>query len=70
MPSKPRRLSLVKFTSLGKGFRSQIKEKTIYVFLGEIPNMKGHCVVSDFKSGKIYSGYHTDRFSEVPENET
>ncbi len=69
MASIPRRLSLVKFTSPGKEFRYPLKEKVTYVFLGEIPNMKGHCVVSDFKTGKIYSGHHTDHFTELTENE-
>jgi len=36
----------------------------IYIFLGEIPNMPGHCVVVDSSTDKIFSGYHTDRFGE------
>lgn len=42
----------------------------IYVFLGDIPNMPHHCVVADYKTGQIYSGYHTDSFEEIPEDET
>lgn len=41
----------------------------LYVFLGEIPNMGGHCIVVEHKTGKIFSGYHTENFSEVPEAE-
>jgi len=42
----------------------------VFLFLGEIPNMKEHCVVVGFKTGKIYVGYHTERFEEIPEDET
>ena len=31
--------------------------------------MPGHCVVADHRSGKIYSGYHTDKFVELTEEE-
>jgi hypothetical protein len=40
-----------------------------YVFFGDIPNMPGHCVVADHKSGRIYSGYHTESFAELPPDE-
>jgi hypothetical protein len=40
-------------------------EGEIYVFLGEIPNMPGHCVVAERINGKIHAGYHTELFSEV-----
>jgi hypothetical protein len=39
------------------------------VFFGEIPNMPGHCVVADHRSGQIYVGYHTDDFVELTEEE-
>ena len=42
----------------------------VFLFLGEIPNMKEHCVVIGFKTGMIYIGYHTERFEEIPEDET
>jgi hypothetical protein len=41
----------------------------VYVFLGEIPNMPGHCVVAEHPRGKIYSGYHTEYFAEIPEDQ-
>jgi hypothetical protein len=40
-----------------------------YVFLGEIPNMPGHCVVADANTGQLFTGYHTDNFAEIPEDE-
>lgn len=44
-------------------------EENTYVFLGEIPNMPGHCVVAEHPRGMIISGYHTDLFVEIPEDE-
>jgi len=41
----------------------------VYVFFGEIPNMPGHCVVADHRTGQVYSGYHTEGFVEIPEDE-
>lgn len=38
------------------------------IFLGEIPNMPGHCVV--YSNKQITIGWHTDNFKEIPENET
>jgi hypothetical protein len=46
-----------------------IMKEEIFVFLGEIPNMQGHCVVAGHKSGKIFSGYHTNNFIELTEDE-
>ena len=69
----PRKLSLVKFDfgSLPKKFHTQypFKPKQVLLFLGEIPNMEGHCVVMDHKSGELYSGYHVENFQEIPEDE-
>jgi hypothetical protein len=42
----------------------------VYIFFGEIPNMPGHCVVADHETGRIYSGYHTESFVELSEDET
>lgn len=42
----------------------------VYVFLGEIPNMKDHCVVIGQRSGKAFVGYHTENFRELSEDET
>lgn len=40
-----------------------------FIFLGEIPNMEGHCVIIGFGSGKVHCGFHIDRFEEVEDNE-
>jgi hypothetical protein len=34
------------------------------LFLGEIANMPGHCIVVDRK-GKVWWGYHTENFREL-----
>lgn len=45
-----------------------------YMFMGEIPNMPGHCVVlvEDPRDGKqrMLLGYHPDNFIELSEDET
>jgi hypothetical protein len=74
MKSTPRRLALVKFRfppaiTAGNIARYPFKKDEAYVFLGEIPNMRGHCVVADRKSGKIHVGYHTELFSELSADE-
>jgi hypothetical protein len=74
MSSKPRRLSLVKFVPPPvirglKRARYPFKKDEAYVFLGEIPNMPGHCVVAERTNGKIHAGYHTKSFHELSADE-
>ena len=70
---KPRQYSLVKFDFEGLDEKYHDKypfePDEVYVFFGEIPNMLGHCVVANHKTGKIYSGYHIENFSEVDEQQ-
>lgn len=40
-----------------------------YVYLGEIPNMPGHCVVADHVTGQVHSGYHCENFEEIDPND-
>jgi hypothetical protein len=65
---KPRQYSLVKHIGLTnmKQSRGPFSGKKLFIYLGEIPNMPGHCVVADYLTGKLYSGYHIERFIEVP----
>ncbi len=69
----PRQYSLVRFQfeALPSEYHSQypFTSKGVYVFFGEIPNMPGHCVVADHRTGQVYSGYHTEWFLELPEDE-
>ena len=41
-----------------------IEDKT-FIFMGEIPNMEGHVVLAGYETGKIYVGFHNDRFREL-----
>ena len=70
----PKYLSLVKFDFDGLPKRDHknfpFKKERPYVFFGEISNMRGHCVVADHKTGRIYSGYHTYNFVELSKDET
>ena len=68
--TEPRQYSLCKFNAHGEWKYYPFSEHGAYVFLGDIPNMPGHCVVADYKTGQIYSGYHTSQFDEIPEDET
>lgn len=71
--NKPRQYSLVSFdfNSIPDEFHENypFEPEGVYVFFGEIPNMRGHCVVADHKTGKIYSGYHIENFVELNEDE-
>jgi hypothetical protein len=48
---------------------ARFKKDEAYIFLGEIPNMPGHCVIAGRTSGKIHAGYHTESFVEIPDDE-
>jgi len=69
----PRQYSLVKFDfdNMEERFHCEypFTRNDVYVFFGEIPNMPGHCIVADHKTGRIYSGYHTENFIELSEGE-
>jgi hypothetical protein len=64
----PRKLSLVKFIG-GSRKRTPFKPSDTYLFLGEIAQMPGHCAVVELGSGRVWTGYHTDNFREVPDDE-
>ena len=72
-PAIPRQYSLVRFRFdlLPAEYhgRYPFTPDGVYVFFGDIPNMPGHCVVADHKSGRVYSGYHTESFAELPQDE-
>jgi hypothetical protein len=43
--------------------------KRVYLYLGEIKNMPGHCAVADTKDGAVLAGYHSDSFVELDPDE-
>ncbi len=75
MTKQPRQNALVKleeeYAKFLKSSESDIPliQEEVFIFLGEIPNMPGHCVVAGHKSGRIYSGYHVENFLELTEDE-
>lgn len=40
-----------------------------FMFLGEIPNMMGHCAVVGWSTGKVYCGFHIENFVELSEDD-
>jgi hypothetical protein len=60
------------FDDLPEKFHDQypFQKDKVYIFHGEIPNMPGHCVVSEHPTGVMYSGYHTEDFIELDVDET
>jgi hypothetical protein len=73
-PALPRQYSLVRFqfdqVSVEYHSLYPFAKDRVYVFFGEIPNMPGHCVIADQKSGQLYFGYHTENFVELTADET
>ena len=73
MAKQPRKMSLVRFNleAIAKSYHRKypFRAGRAYVFFGEIANMRGHCVVADHRTGRIYSGYHTENFVELTEDE-
>jgi len=64
---QPRQYSLVKLTS--QDLEIAFKNDDRLIYLGEIPNMPGHCIVMDYITGTVYSGYHICNFVELTEEE-
>ena len=69
----PRQNSLVRFSDkdLPEEYQGQypMKYDTAYIFIGEIPNMRGHCIVMDYMTGETFIGYHIEHFTELEEGE-
>ncbi len=49
-------------------FKSTFENK-VFIFLGEVPNAKGHCILGDLETGKVLGLYHTENFREANEDE-
>ncbi len=68
----PRQYSLVrfKFESIPESYHDKypFDRDGVYVFFGDIPNMKGHYVVANHRTGQIHSGFHTENFEEIDED--
>ena len=40
-----------------------------FVYMGDIVQMPGHCIVARLSDGKIFTCYHTYNFVKLSENE-
>jgi len=70
MKKKPRRLAFVTWKPIGDvAVSTRLKPGKVYLFLGEIPNMREHCAVVDVATGRVITGYHTTNFTEIPDDE-
>jgi hypothetical protein len=66
----PRTMSFVTFTDdWTKDSKPIFKNSWRFIFLGEIVQNPGCCVVACHDTGKIFSGYHTERFREMTRDE-
>jgi hypothetical protein len=66
----PPQFSLVKWIPRKSDLRDRrLQSGRVYLFLGEIRNMPGHCAVVDVKSGRTIVGYHSDTFVELTAEE-
>lgn len=55
-----------------KYFRKTFPQKDImprYIYMGECPNMQGHCFIFDFKKQTMLGMYHIEDFVELTEDE-
>ena len=72
-PDVPRQFSMVRFCfdRLPVEYHEKypFSPAGLCIFFGEIPNMPGHCVVADHRTGRVYSGYHTENFAELADDE-
>lgn len=41
----------------------------LFVYMGEIKQAKGHCILCDLETGKIIGLYHIENFREATEDE-
>jgi hypothetical protein len=65
-----RQYSLVRVKEEDEGvYTDHFFPDTKFVFLGEIPNMLGHCVIIGQSTRKTYIGFHIEVFEEIPEDE-
>lgn len=62
---KPRKLSLVVCTGKLPPGKNPFAKDPALVFLGEIPNSRGLCVLLGVSTGHVYTFYETEKFEEL-----
>ena len=72
-PKKIKPMMLVKFDydNMPVGYHKHypFSESESFVYLGDIVQMPGHCVVVSTKTGRVYCCYHTDEFVVLNDEE-
>ena len=66
---KPRQYSFVTFNDGGYQYKEYPELGKKHIYLGEIPNMSGHCIVLDPKTNAFHVGYHIENWEEVDEED-
>lgn len=61
----PRRMTLVWLKPSGSRRQYPFLKENALVFLSEIPNMPGWCVLAGCETGRIYAPYETKNFVEL-----
>lgn len=73
--NKIRRLALVVFdkkscaTDVYENHYKEIFGENTFLFMGEVTNAPGHCMLYNFKTEKIEGMFHTDNFMEAKSKE-
>ena len=70
LSNSPRQFALVKMADRNDFFYVSgyfDPKDNVFIYLGEIPNMLGHCIVVGAFTGKVYSRIHIDNFVEITE---
>ena len=49
--------------------KSGLLKDEALVFMGEITQMPGHCILAKLEDGKIYAGLHIDNFRILTDDE-
>lgn len=52
-----------------KHYLDKFPKNEVFVFMGELQQMPEHCIVMNYKTGKIYSGYHIEDFIPLTDDE-
>ena len=62
---KPRNFSLVAFVDKVPKHKNPFLKDPALIFLAEIPNWRGRCVLLGASTGRVYAGYETKKFVEL-----
>jgi hypothetical protein len=69
----PRQYSICKFSDkhLPGEYQGQypMAQDALYIFLGEIPNMSGHCIAMNKDTKKIHVAWPCDLFTELTDDD-